>query len=143
MVEEKINEGLLFQVPIQDGDEENEENPVKLRSIIPLYSRVSLKHERQPERDGGYGRRQQNQRRQQQQQQQQGRTEPRWQERYEAPAGLRANISNGSITLTTFGSIRKAFQDSFVNTARLRTSRPQYDLVVVCLLYTSPSPRDA
>ena len=47
---------------------------MKLRSIIPLYSRVSLKHERQ--RDGGYGLRRKNQTRQQQQQQK-GQTEPR------------------------------------------------------------------
>jgi len=125
-LEEQINEGFMIQVPVQDadqdgiqnGDEENEDAPVQLRRIIPLYTRVSLKHERRDpaEYEQGQG---------------QNPRHVRNNESYQAPRGLRETISTGTITLSAFGSIRKAFADQMVNRSRLRTSRPQYDLVLI------------
>jgi len=120
-LEQQINEGFLIQVPIQDGgqhgDEDNEDAPVQLRRIIPLYTRVSLKHERRNRNEN--------------EAQHQATDQVRGNESYQAPRGLRETITPGTITLSTFGSIRKAFADHMINRSRVRTSRPQYDLVLI------------
>ena len=49
-IERQLNDGLLFQVDVQPGEHNGEDNRFGLRRIVPLYTRVFLKHDRIPER---------------------------------------------------------------------------------------------
>ena len=113
-IERQLNAGLLFQVDVQPGEHNGEDNRYGIRRIVPLYTRVSLKHDRMPESEDDN----------------QNALPPEQQEMYAIPHGVR-RCSSGCITLSTFGSIKKAFKDLLFNQTRNRTRRPQYDLIII------------
>ena len=49
-IERQLNNGLLFQVDIDPEEQVGDDKLYGLRRIIPLYTRVSLKHDRMQDR---------------------------------------------------------------------------------------------